>query len=312
MKVLIICSYRKYATDTNYIAPFIYEQCQSLEQSGCEIHYFLLKGGGLKSYCKAIFKIKEKINILRPQVVHAHFGLCGLVANMQRKVPVVTTYHGSDINRRKGRMLSKLAIHLSKHNIFVSQKLIDIAKPLKNFSLIPCGVDLNIFYPQDKQVCRRKLGWNENGIYILFSKAFYVKVKNYPLAKAAVEQIENAELIELKGFTREEVNLLFNACDVALLTSFTEGSPQFVKEAMAANCPVVSTDVGDVKNVINGIENNFICTYEVDDVVDKIKKCLSVKKRNNNSRKIIMESYSLETIAVKIKNIYEKSARNKI
>ena len=38
-----------------------------------------------------------------------------------------------------------------------------------------------------------------------------------------------------------------NACDVALLTSIHEGSPQFIKEALACNRPIVSTDVGDVR-----------------------------------------------------------------
>ena len=45
------------------------------------------------------------------------------------------------------------------------------------------------------------------------------------------------KLSELKNKSREEVAMLLNACDVALMTSHTEGSPQFIKEAMALGPP---------------------------------------------------------------------------
>ena len=68
------------------------------------------------------------------------------------------------------------------------------------------------------------------------------------------------------------------AIDLALMTSFTEGSPQFIKEALACNCPVVSTDVGDVKILLNPIDGSFICSYLPEDVAKKIKIALE----NNN------------------------------
>ena len=97
------------------------------------------------------------------------------------------------------------------------------------------------------------------------------------LAKAAVDQSgHNAELLEFYGYTREQVPLLYNAVDCGLLTSFTEGSPQFVKEAIACGCPVVSTDVGDAAEVIDGVKNSFISSYEVEDVVAKIKQSINI------------------------------------
>lgn len=277
MKILLICSHRYFAPYTDYVAPFIYEQMQGLKQLGCDFRICFVQGGGLKSYWQAWKNLRKMIDEYKPDLVHAHYGLCCFIANMQSKVPVVSTYHGSDINDVKVRFLSKIAIHFSKMNVFVSQKLRSIVGNPARSLVIPCGVDTKRFHPMDKLECREKLRMQKDKIYILFSKEFADKVKNYPLAKAAVDQSgHNAELLEFYGYTREQVPLLYNAVDCGLLTSFTEGSPQFVKEAIACGCPVVSTDVGDAAEVIDGVKNSFISSYEVEDVVAKIKQSINI------------------------------------
>ena len=277
MKVLIVCSHRYYAPYTDYVAPFIYEQMQGLKSLGCDFRICFVRGGGVKSYLKAWRDIRKAIIEYQPNLIHAHYGLCGVVANTQRKVPVICTYHGSDINKKNVRRLSMIAVRLSRYNIFVSQKLRDIAGNPINSKVIPCAVDVNHFHPMDKKECRKQLGMDADKVYILFAKEFADVVKNYPLAKAAVEGLDcDAELLEFYGYTREQVPLLYNAVDCGLLTSFTEGSPQFVKEAVACGCPVVSTDVGDAKEVIEGVENSYICSYETDDVIRKLQKAFAL------------------------------------
>ena len=281
MKILLICSHRYYAPYTDYVAPFIYEQMQGLKLYGCDFRICFVQGGGIMSYIKAWRKMLQDIKEYQPDIIHAHYGLCCLVANLQRKIPVVSTFHGSDINEPKVRLLSKIAIKLSKKNIFVSQKLMDIVDRPANSIVIPCGVDIKRFYPMDKQVCREALGMQQDKVYILFSKEFADYVKNYPLAKVAVEGLNaDAELLEFYGYNRDQVPMLYSAVDCGLLTSFTEGSPQFVKEAIACGCPVVSTDVGDAAEVINGVKNSFISTYEVEDVVSKLQQAISIGHLN--------------------------------
>ena len=305
MKVLIVCSHRYYAPYTGHVAPFIYEQMQGLKELGCEFQVcFVQGGGGWISYMRAWQDLNRMIKEYKPDIVHAHYGLCCLLANLQRKIPVISTYHGSDINEKKVRWLSKIAIHLSKKNIFVSKALQALAGNPNDSIVIPCSVDVKCFRPMDKQECRRALEMVSDKTYILFSKEFADKVKNYPLAKSAVERLgKNVELLEFYGYTREQVPLLYNAVDCGLLTSFTEGSPQFVKEAIACGCPIVSTDVGDVKEVINEVENAFISTYELDNVVENLRKALSIghlskmnlpmKYTTNNIVKSIFEIYNL-------------------
>ncbi|MBR5327704.1 MAG: glycosyltransferase family 4 protein [Paludibacteraceae bacterium] len=302
MKILIICSHRYYAPYTDYVAPFIYEQMQGLKQLGCDFRICFVQGGGLKSYWQAWKNLCKMIDEYKPDLVHAHYGLCCVIANLQRRVPVVSTYHGSDINDSKIRVLSKIAIRLSQRNIFVSERLMSLIKRPKRIIVIPCSVDTTTFYPMNKLECRKQLGMDLEKKYILFSKEFADTVKNYPLAKQAVEIIDpQAELLEFYGYTREQVPLLYNAVDLGLMTSFTEGSPQFIKEAVACGCPVVSTDVGDVREVIDGVSNCYLSTYEVDDVVNGMQKVLTV---GHLQKTHIHERYTAEYIAKTIFELY--------
>ncbi len=250
LKILIVCS-----KNSGRIAPFITDQVEALREAGVNCEYFTVEGKGIKGYLLNLLPLWRKISDWKPDIVHAHYGLSGLLANLQRKIPVVTTYHGSDINNAKVRRFSKIAIRLSAWNIFVSQKNIQLSGVGKRFSLIPCGVDTNVFKPMDKAVCRQKFGFDPDEKLILFAGAFDNKVKNPELAMEAVAKIPDARLLELKGYDRLQVAELMNAVDVCLMTSQTEGSPQFVKEALACNRPVVSVNVGDVEELLQGVEH---------------------------------------------------------
>jgi teichuronic acid biosynthesis glycosyltransferase TuaC len=304
MRILIVCSAKN-----GHAAPFIDEQVLSLRELGIKTDYYFIEKKGIKGYLSAFHGLKKKITLFKPDLIHAHYGLSGLLANLQRKVPVITTFHGSDINDPKVRKWSKIAIKLSRYSIFVSQKTLDIARPKKNFALIPCGIDLTEFYPIKKEDARRQLGWSETKRYILFAGGFDNEVKNYPLAKATAAQLPDIELIELIGFSRQQVNLLINASDVALLTSFTEGSPQFIKEAMACNCPIVATNVGDIKQLIDGIEGCYCTSFEVSDVAEKLKLALHFAQksgRTNGREKIKKNTLSLADIATQVELVYKK------
>lgn len=299
MRILFAASYNK-----GYFAPFILEQAEALRRAGAEVDIFGISGKGIRGYIAALPALKRKISEFRPDVIHAHYGLTGLLANLQRRIPVVTTFHGSDINERKVLLFSKLAMCLSRFNIFVSPATIEIAGPKKNFELIPCGIDLSDLQLTDRSEARQRLGLKEDGRYILFAGAFDNRVKNAPLAQEAAGLVQGAELIELKGYKREEVTLLMCACNALMLTSFTEGSPQVVKEALACGCPVVSVDVGDVRELISGIEGCYITTREAKDIADALELALSHAGKTGGRSRIIEKGLTNDLIAGKLAAIY--------
>lgn len=301
MKILVVASYNK-----NRFAPFIVEQVEALKQVGCEVDYFGVVGKGIKGYLSAFTALRKKIKSYKPDVIHAHYGLSGLLANLQRTVPIVTTYHGSDINLPKVLRFSKIAMKLSAWNIFVSQRNVDIAQPMKKYILLPCGVNLPNYVEEDIYAVKQQLNWNPNKRYILFAGAFDNRVKNAKLAQDSVSLIENAELIELKGYTREQVTALFYASDAFLMTSFTEGSPQVIKEAMACGCPIVSVDVGDVAEGIAGLEGCYIAERSPYDIAERLNKVFSFNSRTKGRERIIELGLTNDLVAKKLVEIYKQ------
>lgn len=281
MRILIVCSGNAPNFDVRLHQAFIYEQVEALKQldTSLQFDYFFIQGKGIQGYLSCRRALRQQLANQTYACVHAHVTMSSLLANLQRRVPVVTTFHGSDINVPKLRVLAMVAAVLSRRTIYISQQLLQ--KSLytggASASVIPCGVDFDRFLLRSKSESRQWLGLDAHKKYILFSSGFSNPVKNYPLAKAAVEllQDEAVELLELKNYSREEVALLFTAVDVALMTSHSEGSPQFVKEALACNCPVVSTDVGDVRDVISDIEGCYLTSYQPEDVAEKLRAVLA-------------------------------------
>jgi len=280
MRILIVCSGNARGFDFRKHQAFVYDQVEALKQLNTELEfdYFFVKGKGVKGYLSCLQALRRQVDRGRYHCLHAHVAMSGLLANLQRRVPVITTFHGFDINVPLLRLVALAVEWLSRRTIYISPALRGKAliRPSAKQAIIPCGVDFERFRPRDPAESRRRLGLSPDKRYILFSSAFTNPVKNYPLARAAVDllQDERVELLELSGFTRDEVALLFSAVDVALMTSFSEGSPQFIKEALACNCPVVSTDVGDVRTVTAGIANCHLTSYDPADVAACLRRAL--------------------------------------
>lgn len=303
MRVLFVCS-----ANSGRIAPFIGEQAASLREAGLEVEIFTVRGAGVAGYMANLKTLRAAIDRYRPEIVHAHYGLTGLLACLQRRLPVVTTFHGSDLNDSRVRPLSKLTATISAHSIFVSERLAGIAGRKSRYTVQPCGVDVKRFRPVGQAAAREFLGLATNKKLVLFAGSFSNPVKNPPLAQKAVSIYGSAELRELKNFSREETALHINACDLLLLTSHTEGSSQVVKEAMACGIPVVATPAGDAEWLFSGLEGHYLCSYDPADVAEKIRLALefsATKGRTTGRQRILELGLDLRSVALRIQRVYE-------
>lgn len=295
LRILVVHSGTK-----EIIPTFIIEQVNSLINQGVKIEYFTIKKGGLVGYLSHIKEFKSAIKNFTPDIVHAHYGLSGLFANLQRKIPVVTTFHGSDVFNPKNKVFSLLAHWLSKESVFVSS-LLKQKLGVKNGKIITCGIDLEVFKSNGAK--------REN--FVLFSGSFSKKVKNYPLAKKSIDlynmnnkDINELRLIELVNKTRVEVADLMNRAKALLISSHYEGSSQVLKEAMACNCPVVSVNVGSVSDLVKPNSSSVIIVQPNEESIagalEGIKKISSTQGR----KEIIDQKISLEETALQLIELY--------
>lgn len=307
MKVLIVCSGNAKNFKFRINQAFIYDQVEAIKANSptIEFGYFFIRGKGYFGYLGNLRQLRLELKNGKYDFIHAHSGDSIFLANLQRIVPVIGTFHGSDLNRSKNRMLSNIGNILSKKSIVVSKNLLNKLWSTRKVSVIPCGVDFGLFYPENKQEVRTRLDISDDKKLLLFASSFNNKVKNYDLLKEALYNIEihEIETLELTGYERNQVRDLMNAVDVCVLTSFSEGSPQFIKEAMACNKPIVATNVGDIKNMIGNTEGCFVTSFEADVVRDCIVKALRFNGETNGRYRI--RELDNKLISQKIVSVYE-------
>ena len=334
MRILEVSRYKNNFAD--HQLPFVTEQGEAIaemlregeiqepraESESSVVEYFLVKG----NYVKAVGALKKKIREFKPDIVHAHYGLSAITAELQNLVPVVTTFHNGETLNWHVNLMSSLMSLRAKHVIYVAQHVRDLSYfKAKNYSIIPCGVPMEECVVMDKAEARKQLGWDAKKKYILFGGAFDNLRKNYELLRQAVERLKiedcrlKIEVAEMKGLSRAECVLRMNAVDLFALPSHSEGSPQALKEAMACNCPCLATDIADVKYLFGDEPGHWVLrnprkTHErwdadeksLEEMVALLKEALAYGNRTNGRQRILDLELSNEQVAKRIIDIYEK------
>jgi teichuronic acid biosynthesis glycosyltransferase TuaC len=177
--------------------------------------------------------------------------------------------------------------------------------------VVPNGVDLARFRPLDKRASRQALGLDADRKHVLFTAAPDRPEKRYALAQAGVSLLDGGVALHaLSGRSHADVPLWLNAADAVLLTSTYEGSPNVIKEALACDVAVVSTDVGDVRERIAGIDGCYIADATAQDVADKLRRVLEQGGRVEGRTRMAAE-LSLERVAERLRDIYETLVRDR-
>jgi len=308
MKILFVSSGNSGKTSI-----LVQRQAESLINQGMDIDYYLVKGKGIIGYLKNIVPLRKFLKKNQFDIIHAHYSLSAFVASLAGARPLVVSLMGSDV---KSGGLYKNIIRIFKFffswsALIVKSEDMKTSLGFEDAYVIPNGVNLEHFKPIPANYCKEKLSWSNTKRHILFAADPTPFEKNYQFALAAFDLIKD-DLIEfhvLEGVDPEKTPIWFNAADIIILTSLWEGSPNVIKEAMACNCPIVSTDVGDVKWVIGNTEGCFISSFDVTDFSSKINDALSFAERLGSTKgrtRVIEIGIDAESVAKKIIEIYNK------
>lgn len=317
MKVLFVCS----GNNKNFeIIPFIKEQGESVKKQGVEVDYFPITGKGMWGYLKASLRLRKYLKNHHYDLIHAHYTLSGWAALIAAgKVPVVLSLMGDDalgtykhVNkvslRSKYQMVLTFLIQPFVKAIISKSKNIEKKVYLKSKSyIVPNGVDTQKFKPilKDRSDNNDK---SEKKILFLGSKDRVAK--NFPFAQSAVTLLDqNIKLINPYPIAHHEVPDYLNEADVLVFPSLMEGSPNVVKEAMACSCPIVATDVGDIKWVVGNTDGCYISSFDTREFAEKIKLALKyseTKGRTNGAERIRELGLDSDSVARKLLHIYTK------
>jgi len=250
----------------------------------------------------------RKNNGLRYDLVFSHYWLSGWVGKYLQQwwqVPHVIMFHtlgavknaiGIGEDEPELRIVTEMDSARNCHHIIAAterekEELVAHygASPEK-ISVIPCGVNFDLFQPVDKAMSRQKLGLADDKIILFVGRIETLKgVEQLLRAMPYLQNIRGLRLLIIGGDenSQHEIEKLqklsrglrvqdsvtlsglvnhaqlpyyYSAADVCVVPSYYESFGLVALESLACGTPVVATDVGDLRSIIRQGETGYVVT----------------------------------------------------
>jgi len=305
-RVLVVTNMYPDAQNPDF-GTFVHEQVSGLQERGLQVDVLVVGGKRRKlSYFEGARRFWRQLRQQDYDLIHAHYVFSGIVARLQRRYPLLVSFHGAaEMVGWVGWLCKALAPLADAVTVTSEQHKRDLGR--RDAHVVPCGVDLDLFVPMSRTAARQQLGLPAQGALVLFV-GIPRPEKRLDVIEGAVQILQrqdpNVQLLVVTGQPHERIPLYMNACDVLALASDYEGSPVVIKEAMACNLPIVSVDVGDVAQVIAGVEGCYICRRDPVDMAAKLGLALERGRRTAGRR--VIQSLGLDNTVDSMLRIYEE------
>jgi glycosyltransferase involved in cell wall biosynthesis len=280
---------------------FVRRQIEALQALGLECDVLFIEGHRTRwEYARAaLHMLRLNWSTSRPLLVHSHGGETSLAVCWFVRGRVVMSYCGDDVlgtprtdgslipSSRVRRLVFRQMARLMSGTVTKSAEMAATLprKARARNVVVPNGVDRSLFGPRSRDEARRRLGWLPTDRIVLFAADPAVPRKRYWLAQAACVEAERrigpVQLRVANGTSPDAMPIRMAAADCLLLTSSIEGSPNVVKEAVTCGLPVVSTDVGDVRRVLRGVEPSWLSAPRPDQLAAALVECLAARRRSD-------------------------------
>jgi len=264
-----------------------------------------------------LFRTNQLRQINKDDVIHVQRAEMVIPLSLRKRNKIICTLHGGQdlaVLKKKGRFMAFFYSILQYISFIMVDELIVVDKKnleryiekhpwIKNkISLIPISVDINRFHQKNKLECRRKfnllsekkillfigrLEYEKNIEFIIESfkemdnskhKLLIVGAGSLSLKLKEMAASENYDIEFLGEVDNSYIPELINSSDLLVLTSFFEGSPTVVKEALCCNVPVLSTNVGDVKEVLQLVSGGKIIDYTTKSFISAVDEIFTNNK----------------------------------
>jgi len=299
--------------------------------------------------------LKEIKNLIKKHsihILHSHefrSDMYGLLAAKQCGIKVVATSHGWIENNIKGRIYTRLDKWLLRYfdNVTtvsgrIAKELVEKGVSSKKVEILHNALLIDEYKTDTLESTFRKEGnFKDDEILIgnigrlspekgqtdfitaakeivkVFPKTRFIIIGIGPDEQKLRQLVEDFKLSEYVVFTgyRKDMTSIYKGLDLVVQTSYTEGMPNIVLEALLMRVPVIATDVGGTSEIIkDNITGILIRPNSIEVLISYIRKYLSNKRHFEDmaikGSKDIKNRFSFEKRTEKIMNIYEKVVNN--
>jgi glycosyltransferase involved in cell wall biosynthesis len=295
---------------------FVKEQVESIQKLGidCEVFFCNGQNKGFKKHITYVPKIWWKVLKGHYDIIHCHHVLSAILlclTGWPLFKKCIVSYQSRPEYEWGYKVLRVMKVLFNA--IIVKFEPGELAH--KKIHYLPNGCNQELFRPLDKNRCKEDLNLDQEKRYLLFmdSSKQGRQVKRVDRFNAIYDLLKkeylynNIETIILRSTPREMTPIYMNACDLYLMTSDIEGSPNSVKECMCCNTPVVSTPVGNVREMIGDIPGTYVAnSFDEKELAQLCDKVLKEKEPFNGRDQFLAKGYGMATVAEKIKNLYKE------
>ena len=260
---------------------------------------------------KAFFGLVSLIRKYRPDVIHTHTAKAGVLGRLAsllagRGAVRVHTFHGHLLHGYFNSVVTKVVILIEKFFAARTSVLIAIGSKVKD-ELISSGIGRSdkyrVFFPGlptpkiiSKADAQTALGISSQTLYITFvGRLTQIKRPDRLLDVAnecktrgldvhfliagegelfeSCKERAKRENLNLTFFGwRSDIDQIFAASDIAILTSDNEGIPLTLIQAAQASLPIVATNVGSISDIVISESTGYLTAKNASDMADAIEK----------------------------------------
>lgn len=315
MKVLQVTT--NYPTKTNPIfGIFMKEQVESLEQYGVENTVFFSNGSeskhGIFVHLCSVFKLQWHLLWNKYDIIHCHSNVSGLIAAMSGVwlfKKCILSFQNDPEKEHDAKVFRRL------YPLF---KKVIVKKPTKyleweNVVYLPNGCNTDFFKPMNRSECKKAIGLKEDVDYLLYvdsntSKKRTQKRKDRFDATLQIlreKYNHNVEELIMVNVERDMVPVWMNASSLHLMTSDLEGSPNSIKECLMCNVPIVSTDVGNVREMVEDITGAYVTdSFTAEELAECVHKVLMSNSAFNGRNALMAKGYGINAVGKRLFELY--------
>ena len=256
-----------------------------------------------------VFPVLRLIGKIKPDIIHVHapnfFSCSAIFAAKLRTIPIIATVHRAEIDK-----LENPVFFFRKHALARFQKIIAVSNYTKSLALnagvdekkiivIHNSCDETFFFRRDKVAARTNQNLGIDKKIILFVgnlikiKGIWTLIESIKILSSSVPDLllliigqgeERERLESLVGRYHLENNIkflgwlpqrdlpeLYNAADVFVLPSITEGHSIALLEAMAAGLPIVASKIGgNLESIEEGVNGFLFDNCDANKLAEKL------------------------------------------